>query len=59
MIYLTIPKDASKVTYFQRGYRASNVFVAFKTLGYKKVKMDLGSWGEWGNNFDLSVSHGN
>jgi thiosulfate/3-mercaptopyruvate sulfurtransferase len=24
-------------------------------LGYEKVRMYLGSWGEWGNNPDLTV----
>jgi thiosulfate/3-mercaptopyruvate sulfurtransferase len=58
-IYLPIPKDASVVTYCQGAYRAANTFVALKILGYEKVRMSLGSWGEWGNKFDLPVSHGN
>ena len=58
-IYLPIPKDESVVTYCQGAYRAANTFVALKILGYKKVRIYLGSWGEWGNNLDLPVSHGN
>jgi thiosulfate/3-mercaptopyruvate sulfurtransferase len=54
-IYSKIPKNAQVITYCQGGYRASNAFVALKTLGYKKVKMYLGSWGEWGNNLYLPV----
>ena len=56
-IYSNIPKEASVVSYCQGGYRAANSFVALKLLGYKKVKLYLGSWGEWGNKLDLPVSH--
>ena len=56
-IYSKIPKEATVVSYCQGGYRAANSFVALKILGYKKVKMYLGSWGEWGNKFDLPVSN--
>jgi thiosulfate/3-mercaptopyruvate sulfurtransferase len=48
-LYSRIPKDAEIVTYCQGGYRAANTFVVLKMLGYKDVKMYLGSWGEWGN----------
>lgn len=58
-IYSKIPKNANVVTYCQGGYRAANAFVALKMLGYEKVRMYPGSWGEWGNNIDLPVSHGN
>jgi len=54
-IYSKIPKDVQIITYCQGGYRAANAFLALKMLGYKKVKMYLGSWGEWGNRFDLPV----
>jgi len=52
-IYSKIPKNAQIITYCQGGYRAANAFLVFKMLGYKKVKMYLGSWGEWGNRLDL------
>src|SRR5262245_40080146 len=48
-IYSGIPKNSKVVTYCQGGYRAAHSFVALKLLGYKNVKMYLGSWGEWGN----------
>jgi len=57
-IYSKIPKNAQVITYCQGGYRAANAFLAFKMLGYKKVKMYLGSWGEWGNRLDLPVEQG-
>jgi thiosulfate/3-mercaptopyruvate sulfurtransferase len=55
-MYSKIPKDAQVITYCQGGYRAANSFVVLKMLGYKNVKMYLGSWGEWGNRTDLPVS---
>jgi thiosulfate/3-mercaptopyruvate sulfurtransferase len=54
-IYSKIPKNSQIITYCQGGYRAANAFVALKTLGYKKVKMYLGSWGEWGNRLEFPV----
>jgi len=57
-IYSNIPKDAQVITYCQGGYRAANTFLVLKMLGYKNVKMYLGSWGEWGNIPELPVQHG-
>ena len=57
-IYSKIPKNAQVITYCQGGYRAANAFLALKMLGYKKVKMYLGSWGEWGNRLELPVEQG-
>ena len=54
-IYSDVPKKSQIITYCQGGYRAANAFLALKILGYKKVKMYLGSWGEWGNRLDLPV----
>ena len=48
-------KDDEIVTYCQGGYRAANSFVALKMLGFKNVRVYLGSWGEWGNKLDLPI----
>ncbi len=51
-----LPKDSQIVTYCQGAYRAANTFLALKKLGFKNVKVYLGSWGEWGNKLDLPVA---
>ena len=48
-LYGGIPRDAEVVTYCQGAYRAANTFVALRLLGYGRVRVYLGSWGEWGN----------
>ena len=48
-------KDTQIVTYCQGAYRAANSFLALKKIGFKNVKVYLGSWGEWGNNLDLPI----
>lgn len=54
-IYSKLSKNSQIITYCQGGYRAANSFVALKLIGYKKVKMYLGSWGEWGNRLEYPV----
>ena len=50
-----IPKDSEIITYCQGAYRAANSFLALKKLGFQKVSVYLGSWGEWGNKLELPV----
>jgi thiosulfate/3-mercaptopyruvate sulfurtransferase len=52
-IYSGINRNAEIITYCQGGYRAANTFIALKLLGYTNLKMYLGSWGEWGNRWDV------
>ncbi|MGE5633951.1 MAG: sulfurtransferase [Deltaproteobacteria bacterium] len=49
-IYSQFTKNQEIITYCQGGYRAANTFIILKQLGFKKVRMYLGSWNEWGNN---------
>jgi len=49
------PKDTEIVTYCQGAYRAANSFLALKKLGFTKIRVYLGSWGEWGNRLELPV----
>ena len=48
-------KDSEIITYCQGAYRAANTFLVLKKLGFKKVRVYLGSWGEWGNKLVLPV----
>lgn len=54
-LYQQILQDEEIVTYCQGGYRAANSFLALKKLGFKNVRVYVGSWGEWGNRLELPV----
>jgi len=49
------PKDTEIVTYCQGAYRAANSFLVLKKLGFTKIRVYLGSWGEWGNRLELPI----
>jgi len=55
-ILYDFPKDTEIITYCQGAYRAANTFLALKKLGFKNVRVYLGSWGEWGNKLELPVT---
>jgi len=55
-LYQQLSQHDEIVTYCQGGYRAANSFLALKKLGFKNVKVYLGSWGEWGNRLELPVA---
>ena len=49
-----VTADKNLITYCQAGIKASNAYFVLKhVLGYKNVKMYVGSWGEWGNRVDF------
>ncbi len=54
-LYGKIEKDDEVTCYCQGGYRAANDYLALKKLGYKNLRVYLGSWYEWGNILDLPV----
>ena len=50
-------KESEVITYCQGAYRAANSFLTLKKLGFKNVKVYLGSWGEWGNRLELPLEN--
>lgn len=54
-LYSKFSKNQEIITYCQGGYRAANTFVVLRELGFKNVKLYLGSWNEWGNNTTLPL----
>jgi thiosulfate/3-mercaptopyruvate sulfurtransferase len=51
----TMDKESPIVTYCQGAYRAAHSYLSLKKLGFKNVKVYLGSWGEWGNKIELPI----
>ena len=51
----SMDKETQIVTYCQGAYRAANSYLSLKKIGFKNVKVYLGSWGEWGNDLNLPI----
>ena len=51
-----LDRESQIITYCQGGYRAANSYLSLKKLGFKNVKVYLGSWGEWGNKMNLPIA---
>jgi thiosulfate/3-mercaptopyruvate sulfurtransferase len=54
-LYDKVGKDDEVILYCQGGYRAAHDYLALKKLGFKKLRVYLGSWYEWGNMPELPV----
>jgi thiosulfate/3-mercaptopyruvate sulfurtransferase len=52
---LGLDPDREIIPYCQGGYRSANAYVALRLAGYPRVRNYLGSWGEWGNRYDLPI----
>ncbi len=50
-----VTRDKEIITYCQLAIRASHTYFTLKKLGYPKVRVYNGSWGEWGNDMYLPV----
>lgn len=52
-IYSRLDPEKETIVYCQTGARASNEFFVLKELGFKKVRVYVPSWVEWGSRPDL------
>ncbi len=50
-----VARDKEIITYCQLAVRASHTYFTLRMLGYPKVRVYNGSWGEWGNDENLPV----
>ncbi len=55
-LYSILDKNRETATYCQSGYRAAHSWLVLKLLGFGDVRNYLGSWYEWGNDSDASVT---
>jgi thiosulfate/3-mercaptopyruvate sulfurtransferase len=55
-LYEGIPPDSQVVTYCQSGYRAAHSWLVLSLLGFGNVSNYLGSWYEWGNGQETTVT---
>ncbi len=47
--------DKEIVPLCQGGYRSAHAYLAYRLLGYPRVRTYLGSWKEWGDRSDLPI----
>ncbi len=50
-----VTRDKEIITYCQLAVRASHTYFTLRMLGYPRVRVYNGSWGEWGNDPNLPV----
>lgn len=50
-----VTRDKEIITYCQFAVRASHTYFTLRMLGYPRVRVYNGSWGEWGNDPNLPV----
>ncbi|OIP56112.1 MAG: sulfurtransferase [Helicobacteraceae bacterium CG2_30_36_10] len=59
LLYKDVPKGKTIYLYCHDGFRMTLAYMQLKALGYKKVKLYNGGWGDWGINLSLPVVQGN
>jgi thiosulfate/3-mercaptopyruvate sulfurtransferase len=53
-----VTPDKEVIVYCQRGNRASNTFLALRSLGFPHIRNYVGSWYEWASLSELPISKG-
>jgi thiosulfate/3-mercaptopyruvate sulfurtransferase len=51
-----VTPDKEVIVYCQRGNRASNTFLALRSLGFPRIRNYVGSWHEWASLPELPIS---
>ena len=50
-----INPESNIYVYCYKGSRAASTFVALQRAGFMNVRVYLGSWNEWGRDFDMPI----